>query len=174
MSYRLPVFVFVAYLAVSTAPALAAYGWTAKDIAAAARALNYPRPTTKMSCRGTGSFRCVASYPHHRHRVFYAQWKGEGGWLCAGKTPSNCGLLRHGFVPNDRAAGGVTGVVAGAAAGYMGIHYNDPQPYASSPCTQTGPMAWACGYYTSNTSTVTVTITLKKLKTGYVITGSAQ
>jgi hypothetical protein len=142
---------------------------------AAIRALHYPKAgALKETCRGRTTFKCVATYRHRRHRVFYAQWQGLGGWLCAG-TKTTCKPLRHGFVPTARAAfnGGPAGTAELAARGYMGNHYGIFDPNVSSPCSKTGPSSWACGYYNTDTSTVTVTVTLKSAKGGYVLTGAA-
>lgn len=156
-----------------TSAAGASASWTVKDMKAAVRALGYPKPhPTKLACRGKTMYRCVATYRHGR-RVFYAQWQSMGGWLCAGKKASICTLLRHGFVPTADTGGSLPGAAQFAARGYMTIHYNDPQPVVSSPCPQSSaPSTWTfC--YKLDVGSISVNITLKRVKTGYVTTGGA-
>lgn len=163
----------IALLSASIASAAGTGAWSVKDMKAAVRALGYPKPhPTKLACRGTTTFRCVATYRHHRRRVFYAQWQSMGGWLCAGAKVSNCKLLRHGFIPTADTGGSLPGAAQFASRGYMAIHYNDPQPFVASPCPQTGvPSTWTfC--YKLDVGSVSVTITLKRVKTGYVTTAS--
>ena len=133
-----------------------------KDMAAAMRALHYPKTgALKVGCHtvGTtsGSFHCKATYKHHHTRWFYAKWAVEGGWVCAGTRLTGCRTLRHGFTrtaTNDAADL--------AARGWDG---NTGQP--TGFCQPAGTLKWACGFTTG-----TVTITMKKARGGYTITAS--
>lgn len=159
-----------------------AVSWSVKDMKTAVRGLGYPKPhAKKLVCRGLGtaaggqfdSFRCVATYTHHKRRVFYTAGRGEGGWLCAGKTATACGLLRHGFLTT--AAASVYPSLAGAAGvsaeGWLADHGKSPFQVVHF-CEATTPTTFSCPF-TVNNVTVTVTIGLKKTTGGYVVSGSA-
>jgi len=162
----------------ASASAGASVPWTLKDMKTAVRGIGYPRAhAKKLSCRGQGSattagtftsFRCVATYAHHRRRVFYIAGDGEGGWLCAGKTATACGLLRHGFVTTSQVAADQSmGAAADLAArGYMQNHYGSYQ--ALHFCQAAGSSTWSCPF-----AQATVTITFKAATGGYVTTGSS-
>lgn len=150
--------------------------WTLKDIKTAVRAVGYPKPhPLRLGCKGLGaattsgaytSFRCTARYRHHVRRRFFVEGKGEGGWLCAGKTLAGCKLLRRGFL--TAATVGTQGLAASvdiAARGYMMNHYGSYQ--ATGFCKQTASLSWSCPFVEA-----TVTLTLRKAKGGYVSVGS--
>lgn len=163
----------------ATTPTVA---WSKKDIQAAAKALGYPKPhPRKLSCKGQGdgsggryvSFRCTATYRHHRHTRFVIGGAALGGWLCAGKKLAACKPLRRGFVATDQlgSAGPLQGAAELATRGYMNVHYGVTIPNRSGPCTGAG-RTWTCGYYITDTQTVDVTATLKRAKGGYLIAAS--
>lgn len=166
--------------AASAAPTVA---WTKKDMKTAVRAIGYPKPhPKKLACKGVGaadttgrfsSFRCTATYKHHSHRRFVIAGQGEGGWLCAGRTLMGCKLLRHGFVTTAETADGLEGSAELAAVGYMQNRYGITSPYRTGLCTQAGATAWTCGYKTTDTSAVNVTITFKRVKGGDTFTAAA-
>ena len=167
--------------AVSASTATAAGpAWTPKDMKTAIHALGYPKPhPKKLSCKGLGaasggrfdSFRCVATYRLHHRRVFYTAGRGEGGWLCAGKTAAACGLLKRGFVTSaDVARLQSMGAAADLAArGYL---MNRGETYTPVHFCQQAGGSWVCPF-TVNGTPVTVTITFKGAKGGFVLTGSA-
>lgn len=157
--------------------------WTAKDMKTAVRGLAYPKAgAKKLACRGLGtttqagwfsSFRCVATYRHHRRRVFYTQGQGLGGWICAGPTLATCKVLRHGFVTSGQAANGGTAVWAQLAArGFVENRYSVASTVVTSPCRQSGTNSWTCGYGVA-AGDVTVTVSLKAVTAGYVVTATA-
>jgi hypothetical protein len=152
-------------------------GWTKPDMKTAIRGLGYPKPhPKKLGCRAAGStaFRCVATYRRHRHRRFVIG--GTGVWLCAGKTLDGCGWLRHGFVTNTQLeqhyAGHLATAALFAARGYMAIKYGITYTTSAPGGGQTGPMTWTYSYYTSDTTTVLITITLKQARGGYVVSAA--
>lgn len=128
----------------------------------AIRALDYPKPQSKkLICTevdvavGPGgqysSFRCTATYSHHRRSRFVIAGVGEGGWLCAGKTFAGCKLLRHGFVPTaDVNTDGSIGAAADLASrGYLVDH--DQFPYQPVHfCQQAGASTWSCPFTVNN------------------------
>lgn len=151
--------------------------WTTKDMTMAVKAVGYPRlHARKVTCHGLGtadgigrylSFRCVALYARHRRARFYVGGLGEGGWLEAGKTPATERLLRKGFVPSATVATqGLAATADLAARGYMANRYGTYQ--AAGFCKQAGSSSWSCPF-----SMVTVTLTMKAAKGGYVTTASA-
>lgn len=156
--------------------------WTRKDMTAALKALGYPKPhPVRLACQGASTqvsltswspVRCVATYRHHRRRVVSAQWRGGGGWICAGAKPATCKILRRGFVPGDIAGGQPDGAAALAAVGYMANHYDAPQPYRySGTCPAATPPAYSrC--YALDTGGVEVVVTIKPVKVGYVFTAA--
>lgn len=171
MSYGLKVLLFAVFLLATSLPAAAAATTgRAKTMAVAARAIHYPKAgALKVTCRGKASYRCVATYRHHRRRVFYARWDYYGGgWIDAGPKLATAKLLRNGFaLPGDPA-----GISELAARGFMANHYNSPQPYVAYLCKQTATWTWTCGYKLDN-GTANISITLKKVKAGFVFTGSS-
>lgn len=155
--------------------------WTKKDMTAAVRAIGYPKPhMRKLACKGVGpadsagghtTFRCTATYRHHRRSRFYVGGRGEGGWLCAAKRLAGCKLLRHGFVTSAQI---VTLQSLGAAADLAARGYltNRDETYQVVHfCEQTSSSAFACPF-TVNDSSVTVTVSFKRAKGGYVISAS--
>jgi len=105
-------------------------------------------------------------------RNVYAAWQGRGGWIMAGAKASSLKPLRKGFVPNNHATGTV-GTAEEAADGFMGNHYNDPQPFVDANCPTASPPAYTfC--YKLDTGSVQVTITLKKTRPGYIFTADSQ
>lgn len=177
----IPLVIAVAVFAGTAAAAGTPVAWTKKDMTTAIRAIGYPKPhAKKLACAGLGmrdtagrytSFRCVATYTHHRRRVFYTAGIGEGGWLCAGKTAAGCKLLRRGFVTTAEVAvqSSLGGVADTAARGYLVDH--DMFPYQVVHFCQQDGSAWSCPF-TVNNQPVTVTISLAKAKGGYVVVGS--
>ena len=164
--------------AASASAATSSVGWTTQDMKTAVRGLGYPKPhPKKLACKtlGIDAFRCVATYRHHRHTRFTVT--GKGAWLCATKTAASCGWLRRGFVTtrqiDQRYGGTLAGAAQFAAKAYMSIKYGINYLTTAPGGGQTGPTTWTFSYYTSNTSTVLVTIAAKQAKGGYVITGSA-
>lgn len=167
----------VAVLAALVLAAPAAAATPRKDMAAAMRALHYPKAEAlKVGCRKAGPrFRCKALYRHNRHRVFYAAWAsalgGRAGWICAGRKAAACKTLRHGFIPNSqiKVNGSVEFSADQAAQGYMSIFHNTNVTYAGSGCTTTTrPSTWTfCFAWTNNTS-IGVTIHMAKTRSGYV------
>lgn len=159
------------FLAGSAVAASRSTGWTKRerDMTTAVKALGYPKPHPKtLTCKGTTAFRCKAVYRHHTVKRFAATWQGEGGWICAGTKVSTCKLLRHGYATGQAAA-----VAELAAQGWFENKYKIPQPFVSSPCTQTGTLTWQCGWYVTDTSAATVTLVLKAVKGGYLTSASA-
>lgn len=161
------------------APAIASTGWTANDAKTAIRGLGYPKPHPRnLACKGAGTdtFHCVATYRHHRRNRFVIE-SVSGPWLCAGKTLGGCKALRHGFVTGRQIAQRYNGYLATfaefAARDYMGLHYGIDAPNTAPGGGQTGPTTWTFRYYTTDTTTVLVTISAKRAKGGYVISGSA-
>jgi hypothetical protein len=152
---------------------------TVKDMKTAVRGVAYPKPhPKKLSCKGQGpesgslfsAFRCVSTYKHHQRRVFFIQGQDEGGWLCAGKTLAGCKLLRKGFVTTQEvnrleSLGAAADL---AARGYLDNHGLTYQPVHF--CQQAGTV-WACPFTVNNTQ-VTVTVSLKKARGGYVISAT--
>jgi hypothetical protein len=153
-----------------TGMAAGATGSLRQDMQTAVRALNYPKAgALKVSCHGASTYRCVATYRHHRHRVFYASWHyefGQVGWICAGPSAANCKLLRRTFVTNARAGDGTAEM---ASRGYMAIHYNDPQPYIGQDCPKKPAPVYTFCYAGNNNTSFAVYVTLKKVKTGYIV-----
>jgi hypothetical protein len=155
--------------------------WAKSKMLTALRALGYPKPhPLKLTCKdppqgrdvGIASFACTATYKHHVRRRFVAAGQGEGGWLCAGKTLAGCKLLRRGFVTTAAAAvyPSLSGAAQIAAEGYLADH--DQFPYQVVHfCTQASASSWSCPFLVNN-APVTVTISLKKAKGGYVVSGS--
>lgn len=153
--------------------------WTAKDMKTAIRAVGYPKPhPVKLACKGLGTqdssgrfaaFRCTATYRHSIRRRFYIQGKGEGGWLCAGKTLTTCKVLPRGFVPSSQFTYGVQGAAEVASTGYMQNTYGIGAPSRTGPCTQSTSSAWTCGYWSTDTTKVDVTVTVKPAKGGYAV-----
>lgn len=149
-------------------------GWTKKDMLTAIRGLGYPKPhPKKLGCKAAGptAFKCVATYRHHQHRRFVIG--GTGVWLCSGKTLAGCGWLRHGFVTNSQLASKYSSELSAAgefaARAYMAVKYGVDYTVVGPGGGQTGPMSWAYVYYTSDTTTITITITFKQAKGGYVV-----
>ena len=146
--------------------------WSTKDMKAAVHAIGYPKPhIKKLSCKGSGatssgqfaSFRCNATYPRHRHRVFFIEGQGEGGWLCAGKTLAGCKVLRKGFVTMAAVnAEGLPDAADLAARGYMTNRYGGYQ--AQGFCKQKAALSWSCPFVEA-----TVTLTLTSARGGYVM-----
>lgn len=169
--------ILAASASAATTPTVA---WSKKDIQAAARALSYPKPhPKKLSCRGRGdgsggryvSFRCVATYRHHRQTRFLVGGIAVGGWLCAGKA--GCKPLRRGFVTTAAAdmAGSLGAAADLASRGYLASHNQIPyQPVHF--CEQTGASVWACPFTIGDSERVTVTVRLKKAKGGYITSAS--
>lgn len=144
--------------------------WSKDDMKAAIRAIGYPRahPLT-LYCQGFepsadryASFRCKETYASYPARVFYIQGQGLGGWLCAGSTLDGCKLLGHGFIAADAvSAQGLPGAVSEASKGWMSDHYF---PYQiKGACKRTAALTWSCPFVGH-----TVTLTLRKVSTGYV------
>jgi hypothetical protein len=146
----------------------------------AVRGLGYPKPhAKKLSCRGQGaatspgrfsSFRCIATYAHHRRRVFYVEGQGLGGWICAGARLATCKVLRHGFVTTSQAAfdGGAAGSASLAARGFVEDRYSVAYTVVTHPCTQSGSSSWTCGYAVA-AGDAEVTVSLKTVTTGFVV-----
>ena len=156
------------------------YPWHPKDIETAIRALSYPKahPRT-LSCKGQGhntygrydSWLCHATYAHKERRTFVMGGEGAGGWLCGGKTLKTCKLLGHGFVTNAQVLDfrGLEKIAEIASPSYVAIHGGpDDGP---NFCTQSGTTAWSC-HFNTPTGTITVTISFKKAKGGWITTGS--
>ena len=168
----------------SSAAASPNVAWTGKDMKAAIHALGYPKPhAKKLTCKGLGAadaggrhsaFRCVATFKGGRHRAFYTEGKGLGGWICAGAKLATCQLLKRGFVSASQVAldGSIEGAAEVAARGYVQNRYDTFDTYPAGLCTQKGPRAWSCGYKL-DTGTITVTITLSSVKSGYVVVAAA-
>lgn len=158
-------------LAASTSAAGPNVPWSTKDMKTAIRAIAYPKPhPKKLACKGSGattsgefaSFRCVATYRHHRHHRFSIEGQGEGGWLCAGKTLATCQLLRRGFLTSQAVnIQGMGPSVDLAARGYMANKYGAYQ--AKGFCKQTTSSTWTCQFVEA-----TVTLTVKAARGGYV------
>jgi hypothetical protein len=180
------VFLVVAVLAFSGAATAATAAtqptsWSLKDMKTAIRALGYPKPRakrltcTKFSAAGPGgqysAFRCSATYPKHRRARFVTEGVGEGGWLCGGKTLAGCKLLRHGFVTTAAvSADGIAAAADLAARGYLFDH--DQFPYQVVHfCVQVGSTAWSCAF-TVNNAPLSVSLSFKKARGGYVISGT--
>lgn len=166
--------VAAAALLASTASASApTVSWSVKDMKTAVRAIGYPKPHPKtLACKGQGtatanlytSFRCTATYPRHVRKRFVTAGRGEGGWLCAGKTMSACGLLRKGFITTATvtADGSLNAAADLAARGYLlnhGVQYT-----VIHFCQQTGSSTWSCPFQEA-----TVTVTMKRATGGYVV-----
>jgi hypothetical protein len=157
---------FAAFLFVSAASAATVS--QAGSMATAARALRYPRPgALKLTCHGLSSFKCVATYPRHRKRVFYAKWQGGGGWVCAGAKIATCKVLRHGFITTSQAAN-TSQAAELAVFGYIANTY--PNAQKTSACGYTA-MSASCGYQLPS-GPATVTVTLKQVKAGYITTAT--
>lgn len=145
------------------------------SMAAALKALHYPKPAKKLSCHHAGSgFKCKATL-RHGHKTVYAEWANTGGWVCAGKTLTGCKVLRHGFVSKSSLAryqqyGGLKAYAGIASTGYLENKYQ-ATPNVTAPCAQAGASSWACGYSIPS-GNVTVTITYKQVKTGWLIRGA--
>lgn len=164
-------------LAASASASGPTVAWTRTDMTTALRAIGYPKPhPKKLACKGIGpadatgahtSYRCVATYKHHRHARFYAGGAAEGGWLCAAKTLAGCKFLRKGFVTTGAlTADGSMGAAADLAArGYMQAHYGTYT--VTHFCEQTSSSTFSCPF-----STATVTITFKQAKGGYITTAA--
>lgn len=180
MSVRTPV---AATLAAATVAASAvassapAVPWTRKDMTTAVKALRYPKPgARRLACRGLAtpdtigrfaSFRCIATYRHHRRRVFYIAGQGEGGWLCAGTKLAGCKLLRRGFVTAAQVnTEGLDGAADLAARGWMTNHYGAYQ--VTHLCKATGTFSWSCAF-----SAATITVSMKAAKGGYLLSATA-
>jgi hypothetical protein len=158
--------------------------WTRADILAAVRALGYPSGLPRrLACTGMGaadtsgryaSFRCKATYGHHRSRRFQIAGQGEGGWLCAGKTIAGCKLLRRGFV--SRATVGSEGFDAAAnsaARGWMTNKYGTYQvTHYCTASTSTSSSSYTCDFHVSSAK-ITVALTFIVAKRGYLLTASA-
>ena len=152
--------------------------WTKKDMTTAVRALGYPKPhPKKLTCKGLGSpdslgrygaFHCVATYLRRpKHRSFYIEGRGEGGWLCAGARLATCKLLGRGFVTTAAiSAGGINAAADVAARGYMTNRYGSYQP--TGFCQTAGTLKWTCGF-----TTATVALTMKTAKDGYLEAATA-
>lgn len=154
--------------------------WTRSDMTAAAKAFGYPKPHPRtLSCRGLGaavngryaSFRCTAAYRHHIRRRFVMAGRGEGGWVCAGRTVTACTLLRHGFVSTSEAARyyGLSGYTRLSSIGYVQNKYRVASPSSSSSCAPAGVNTWSCAY---TNPAATVTIAYKAVRGGWLISGS--
>lgn len=158
--------------------------WSTKDMKTAIRALSYPKPhAKKLACKGLGaadtngrhtSFRCVATYKHHRRRVFYTEGSGLGGWICAGTKLATCTVLHHGFASTSMVAfdGSLQGAAELAARGYVQNRYDTFDTFPAGECTQAAARSWSCPYKL-DAGTITVTITLKTAKGGYLVSASA-
>ena len=176
------VLIIVALIAFASVATAAAVGptvrWTVKDMKTAIRAIGYPKPhPRRLTCRGLGAdegtgrftaFRCVATY--RRRRVFYAQGQGEGGWICAGSALATCKVLRKGFVTTATVSTqGLAATADVAARGYLVDH--DQFPYQVVHfCTQVGTTAWSCPFIVNN-APVSVSLSIRQAKGGYVISG---
>lgn len=150
---------------------------TGKTMASTVKALHYPKPGAKtVACRNSGAgYKCKAVYRHHRRRVFYAEWANSGGWVCAGKTLIGCKVLRHGFVSKATEAryaqyGGLSAYAGISSTGYLENKYQ-ATPNAVSPCAADGNLSWSCAYSVTS-GDVTVKISYRPVKTGWLITGS--
>lgn len=165
----------------ATAGSQPAY-WSLKDMKTAIRALGYPKPhakrlaCTKFVAAGPGgqysAFRCSATYRKHRRARFVTEGVGEGGWICGGKAVAGCKLLRHGFVTSAAvtADGSIAAAADLAARGYLVDHDHFPYQVVHF-CVQVGSTAWSCAF-TVNNAPVSVSLSFKKAKGGYVISGT--
>lgn len=146
------------------------------SMAAAVKALHFPKPARKVTCHASGSgFRCKATFRRNRHRVFYAGWANTGGWVCAGKTLNGCKLLHHGYVSRTTLArysqfGGLSAYAGISSTGYLENKYQ-ATPNVVSPCAADGNLRWSCAY-SITTGDVTVRISYRPVKGGWLITGS--
>jgi hypothetical protein len=158
--------------------------WTRGNMIAAVRALGYPRGLArKLACTGMGaadtsgryaSFRCKATYTHHRSRRFQIAGRGEGGWLCAGKTIAGCKLLRRGFVSKGMVtAEGFDAAANSAARGWVTNKYGTYQVtrYCTAS-TSTASSSYTCDFHVSS-GNITVALTFIVAKRGYLLTASA-
>ena len=105
---------------------------TTKVMVAGLKAIHYPvAHPKKLTCRGLGApvkgghtaFRCVATLKKHRERRFYTRSIAKGGWLCAGKGPSDCVMLRRGSFPASAADN--QGWQEIAVVGWLQAHHID-------------------------------------------------
>ena len=161
---------FAASASAAAGPSVA---WSKKDVTTAIRAIGYPKPhPVKLACAGIGTgsdayydwFRCKATYRPHHVRRFVVGGEGEGGWLCAGKTPVTCTLLRHGFVTSLAAA------PDRAARGYLQDTGRFPYQVVHF-CQQTTSTTYSCPF-TVDAASVKVTVSFKQVKGGYVTTAA--
>lgn len=182
--HRRGILIVTAAALIFTASAGAASGpaWTKADMTAAARVLHQPH-TGKVSCRGTGQsiegrhdiFRCTATYKHKpKHRRFFMEGTGAGGWVCAGKTTAACKQLRHGFVAAEWINGlSLEAYTRTVGIGYIDVRYHDQSPSTASGCVPAGKMAWSCGFYlTGSTTPTNIRISYRPVRGGWVTTGS--
>lgn len=164
----------VAALLLCSTAAAAQPGWTSRDAQAAARALAYPKPhAKKVTCHGSSlSFRCNAVYRHHRHKTFVLAAGTEGGWTCAGRTIHTCHVLPKGFLSSTQVTGmgGLEAAAGYSATGYIQEHLKVAQPQQAGGCNPIGTSAFTCGY---SSPAVTVTITYKHVKDGWLVTGTS-
>lgn len=167
--------VSVTLLAVFLVAGGATAGVQSRTMTTAIRAVGYPKPHPKtLTCKGATAFQCKAVYRHHRVKRFAATWQGQGGWICAGARVSTCKLLRHGFATTAQVtANTAQGVAELAAVGYMQNVYDVQIPNRYGPCTQNATISWTCGYYVTDTSVAMVTVSLKNVRGGVLISGSS-
>ena len=176
-----------ALMVAAVAIARPTFPWHPKDMEIAIRALGYPRPHPRtLSCKGQGhntygryaSWKCHATYAHGKPRTFVMGGEAAGGWLCGGKTLRSCRLLQHGFITNSWAQeeqqfGGFASVASLVSFTYLQSHDGIDDPVGTdTPCPQSGTAAWSCSYNTPS-GEITVTISFKKAKGGWITTGSA-
>jgi hypothetical protein len=167
---------FVGAASASNAPTVP---WKARDMVTALRALAYPTAhPRKLTCRKSGprGFRCAAI--NRRRQVFYTRGRGLGGWICAGKRPTSCSVLKHGFASTSMVAGWLDGSLATyaklAAKGYVQNKYDlaDPQ----SPSRTCDPWERAANSFVCefdyNQEVFPIIITFKPAKGGWIIAGS--
>ena len=156
----------------------------------ALRAIGYPKPhPKKLTCKGRivpaptnlsvkiQVFICKATYRHGHHSKFMAAGDGVGGWICAGRDLRTlyCRVLKQGFVTTRQVGPSkdLQPSAARAGLGYMDVRgHNTPNAVVVDPCTATATMAYTCVYKSAQGSNITVTISFKTAKGGYLVTGT--
>lgn len=95
----------------------------------------------------------------------------EGGWTCAGRTLHTCHVLPRGFLSPAQISGmgGLEAAAGYSATGYIQEHYAGVTPEQTGGCNPFGASSYTCAY---STPEVTVTVTYKHVKGGWLVTGA--
>lgn len=165
----------LALVSVGIASAVTSLPWTPSAIKALIRSAGYPKPhPKKLACKRTpgGYYKCTATYRRAKKQMFYVVDKGA--WLCVGhRKAASCQLLGGvGFIPRSEAADmpHLEASIRFASEAYIQIRFHVQYPTTYGGCTYSAtPLNESCTYAKPD---VTVTITAKPAKGGYLIHGS--